>query len=552
MFNFTMELLQLSCVGRSNEFTFTFENVTNRKNVPTGRGFSCFVKRSASDQCSEVILNNVSGKFRSGRLTAILGPSGSGKSSLLNVLSGFRKTEGVIKLNGYTLAGAKLRKAVSYTEQEVSLWRNLTVEESLQYASEFQLSRSLSQSSKRIIVLEIIETLGLQKCCNTLARNLSGGEYKRLAMAIDLLSNPKVMLLDEPTSGLDTVATHQVVAQMRNLAQEGRIVACVIHQPSSGILRMFDDVFLVSRGSCLYCGPLDELVPHFAAFGLECPLSHNPADFALEVASMENDHRLGELTQMKAKTAISVFVGLLVGTVYYDIGNNAARIISNTSFFQIVLHTILFTSIGPAAVAYPLESSAFIREYRSNAYSVFPYYLSKMIVEIPILLLNTTILVAMIYVMTSQPMEFYRAFWFWVICLLFGWICQMWGLIFGCFFRIQTTLFVASMSTIPVMLFSGCFITIDQMPAPLRPLTYVSFERYAFEGYLHVLYGLGRKDMDCPEIFCYYKKLSKFLQSLQMPVIGLEYDLLGLIVWAVAMTALFYFCLRNRVNVHNK
>lgn len=159
---------------------------------------------------------------------------------------------------------------------------NLTVEESLQYASEFQLSRSLSNSSKRIIILEIIETLGLQKCCQTLARNLSGGEYKRLAMAVDLLSNPKVMLLDEPTSGLDTVATNQVVAQMRSLAQEGRIVACVIHQPSSGILRMFDDVFLVSKGNCLYGGPLDNLVPHFATFGLECPLSHNPADFGID------------------------------------------------------------------------------------------------------------------------------------------------------------------------------------------------------------------------------------------------------------------------------
>ncbi|EDS43565.1 conserved hypothetical protein [Culex quinquefasciatus] len=597
-----MEVLELSSVaGSAAEFRFSFENVFYKPDPPRQSiGLRYLPKRYAVNTGSErkVILSNVSGKFRSGRLTAILGPSGSGK-----------KADGIIKLDGHPLSGSKLRKFVSYTEQAVSLWLNLTVEESLLYAAEFQLPATLSKSAKCARVFDLIETLGLEKCRSTLGRSLSGGEYKRLAMGIDLLSDPKVMLLDEPTSGLDTVATNQVVSHMKTLAQNGRIVACVIHQPSSGILRMFDDVFLLSKGNCLYCGPLDGMVPYFAAVGLECPLSHNPADFALEVASMENeaDERVEKMirsqkviglsgesnaavngtpvvtqsrtpaalklslwtqfwlltkrttlctlrdpTQIQAKTAISIFVGVLVGVVFYDVGNNAARIISNTAFFQIVLHTILFITIGPAAVVYPLESAAVLREYRSNAYALLPYCLSKMLIEIPLLVLNTTILIAIIYWSTSQPMELYRIFWFWAICLIYGWIAQMWGLILGCFYDMATTVFLASITAIPVILFSGCLMTIEAIPALLRPLTYVSFERYAFEGYLHVLYGFGREDMECPEIFCYYKKISKYLKALQMPVIDFEYDLLGLGVWASVMTVAFYFCLKRRVNMQDK
>ncbi|XP_055590134.1 ATP-binding cassette sub-family G member 1-like [Uranotaenia lowii] len=609
-----MELLEISSVARSSEFAYTFENIVLRRQRriqarPGASSLLSFVNRRVPDESvkpdpesEQLILKGISGKFRSGRLTAILGPSGSGKSSLLNVLSGFRKAEGTIKLNSDELSGSKLRKAVSYTEQEVSLWLNLTVEESLKYAIEFQLPPAIANSSKKILIQELIETLGLERCRNTLGKNLSGGEYKRLAMAIDLLASPQVMLLDEPTTGLDVVATNQVVVQMRNLAQEGRIVACVIHQPSSGILRMFDDVFLITRGNCLYNGPLDQLIPRFSEFGLECPLSHSPADFALEMASSESNDRIKQMiesqrtlatvkdnifnkitvnntgdherlstwsqfalltkrnflctwrdtTQIKVKTAINIMVGLLIGTVYYDMGGNAAKIISNTSIFHIILHNILFTTIGPAAVVFPLESAAFIREYRSNSYGLFSYFLSKIIVEIPLLLTNITILVSVIYILTAQPLELSRALGFWSISVLFGWISEMWGLIFGCFFKVQTTAFVAGIFSVPVMLFSGCFLTISQVPLVLQSLTYLSFERYAFEGYLHVIYGMGREDLDCPEIFCYFKKLSKYLKAIEMPVIGLQYDFLGLIVWVSVMTGLFYFSLKRRVSMMNK
>ncbi|XP_058449766.1 ATP-binding cassette sub-family G member 1-like [Malaya genurostris] len=599
-----MDVYGLSLTGEDNEFVFSFENISFRTRVASeSKKFESCEQQNAlvAEPYTKFILNNVSGAFRSGRLTAIIGPSGSGKSSLLKILSGFRKAEGIIKLNGQPLDGSRLRSEVSHTEQEVALWMNLTVTETLRYAAEFQLPCTSFKSAKRIIALDQIRALGLEKCHTTLVRDLSGGEYKRLAMAIDLLSNPKVMLLDEPTSGLDTIATIQVISHMKTLARDGRIMVCVIHQPSSGILKMFDDAYLVARGNCLYRGSISELIPRFAMVGLECPLSHNPADFALEVASMEDDERVLKLiqdyqnmnvvgmnecnqkhlvlqsnrsrislwkqlllltnrsitctardpTQIKVKTAISIFVGLLVGTAYYNIGNNAARILSNTTFFQIVLHTIMFTSIGSAAVVFPLESAAFIREYRNNAYALFPYYLSKIIVEVPILILNTTLITALVYVLTSQPMELHRFAYFWLLSLLFGWISQMWGLMLGCFFKLQMIAFLAGVGFVPVMLFSGCFITLDQIPKILKPLTYVSFERYAYEGFLHVLYGLNRKDMECPEIFCYYSKLSKYLKFLQMPVLDLELDLLALSLFASTMTVGFYFCLKRRTAQQN-
>ncbi|XP_055548846.1 ATP-binding cassette subfamily G member 4-like isoform X2 [Wyeomyia smithii] len=470
---------------------------------------------------------------------------------------------------------------------------NLTVEESLRYAAEFQMPCSVTKASKKFAISEQILSLGLTKCSSTLVRNLSGGEYKRLAIALDLLSNPKVMLLDEPTSGLDTVAAYHVVSTLRELAHEGRIVGCVIHQPNSGLLAMFDDLYLISKGRCLYGGPLADMVSSFETVGLNCPLSHNPADFALEIACLEEDERVTKLihnhlnvsntsltassepyvlrendcnfwrqlklllgrsiictlrdpTQMKAKTAISLFVGLLIGTAYYDIGNNAARILSNTTLFQFVLHTVMFIALGSAAIVYPLESSAFIREYRRKSYDLFPYFISKVVVEIPILVLYVTVLSTVAYAMTSQPMELHRFAYFWTICMLFGWIAQSLGLMLGCFFKLQMTAVVGSISSLIVILLSGVFIQPAHMPPVIKLLSFLSFERYAFEGYLHVIYGMGRKDMDCPEMFCYYNKLPVYLKSLNLPELDLMTDFLALVAWAVMLTAGFYLSLKRR------
>ena len=118
-------------------------------------------------------------------------------------------------------------------------------------------------------------------------KNLSGGEQKRLSVAVELITNPAVMLLDEPTSGLDSVASTQIISHLKTLAMGGRTIICTIHQPASSLFQLFDDVYLLVKGRCLYFGSIDAMVPALKSGGFHCPEYYNPADFAIEVLTSD-------------------------------------------------------------------------------------------------------------------------------------------------------------------------------------------------------------------------------------------------------------------------
>nr|XP_019561089.1 ATP-binding cassette sub-family G member 4-like [Aedes albopictus] len=236
------------------------------------------------------ILENVSGRFTPGRLVAVLGPSGAGKSSLLNILSGFKKNGviGTVTINGETMSDESFRTKCVYISQDYDLMDHLTVREIMDYAAELKMPVSSSQMVRMKKVNDILDVLGLQHSKSTLVKNLSGGEKKRLSIGMELITNPPIILLDEPTSGLDSVSAMQLVTYVKTLAQEGRTIVSVIHQPASSLFQLFDDVFLLSNGKCIYSGPIGELVHSLAEAGFHCPKYYNRADFALEIASMSS------------------------------------------------------------------------------------------------------------------------------------------------------------------------------------------------------------------------------------------------------------------------
>lgn len=153
------------------------------------------------------------------------------------------------------------------------------------FAAELKLPSKIGGKEKLETVTRIIKLLGLQKCENNKVYHLSGGEKKRLSIGVELITNPSVMFFDEPTSGLDSVSSLQVIKHLRNLAHDGRTVIIVVHQPSSSLLQLFDDLYILTNGNCIYNGPLDQMVDVFKQAGLNCPSYYNRADYALEVAS---------------------------------------------------------------------------------------------------------------------------------------------------------------------------------------------------------------------------------------------------------------------------
>ncbi|CAH2108444.1 unnamed protein product [Euphydryas editha] len=231
-------------------------------------------------QRHKTILNELSGQFNAGELSIIVGQSGAGKSSLLDILSGYTKpTSGRIYVNGRTRNVKTFRRRSCYVLQDDKVHDMLTVQESLKVAAELKLGNHVSGQQKQQRIEEIITSLGLSQTRNTRAGNLSGGQKKRLAIGLELVSDPPIMFLDEPTSGLDCSISMQLIYLLHLLARQGRTMVISMHQPSTMLLHMVDRLYAIVAGRCAYMGSVSSLLPYLREINLICPPYHNPVDF---------------------------------------------------------------------------------------------------------------------------------------------------------------------------------------------------------------------------------------------------------------------------------
>lgn len=138
-------------------------------------------------------------------------------------------------------------------------------------------------------------------------RNLSGGEQKRLTIALELIDDPSILFLDEPTTGLDSVSSTQCIQLLKKLAGEGRTVICTIHTPSATIFDMFDHIYALADGSCIYSGSSTSLLPFLKQLDLACPEIYSPSDFLLEIATNDYGLQNCRLTETIANGANTEF-----------------------------------------------------------------------------------------------------------------------------------------------------------------------------------------------------------------------------------------------------
>ncbi|XP_066245531.1 ATP-binding cassette sub-family G member 4 [Euwallacea similis] len=256
-----------------------FENVT----------FTATEGNFLKGRTQKQILHKVNGRFPSGQLIALMGPSGAGKSTLLNVLSGYsiQGVGGKVLINGSPRKLKAFRRLSCYITQDDRLQPLLTVSENMHISADLKLPSSTSEEEKQRVIDLILKTLGLSETKETMTQRLSGGQKKRLSIALELVSNPLVMFLDEPTTGLDSSSCKQCLELLKLLAGQGRTIVCTIHQPSATLFQMFDQVYVLSEGRCLYQGGTPNMIPFFQDIGFPCPKFHNPADYVIELACGE-------------------------------------------------------------------------------------------------------------------------------------------------------------------------------------------------------------------------------------------------------------------------
>lgn len=334
-----------------------------------------------------------------------MGPSGSGKSTLLNILSGFITPNvcGSIKVNGKPRDYDSFRKQSTYIMQEQNLHSLLTLYETMVFSVKLKTGNAMSKHEREKKISMILENLGLEMHADTYVGSLSGGQQKRLSIAMELVDDPMILFLDEPTTGLDSSSSTQCIKLLKQLAGDGKTVICTIHTPSALLFEMFDNLYALADGSCIYQGSSKNLVPFLNQLDLVCPETFNPADFLLEIASNDygpQNNRLIEKIQngmninyrkvpqpsavgngkkfsmdlrldshssfinqvvqlttrnvlfnkrdksyMLTRLIVYLCVGVLVGVMYFNIGNEAKQIINIFKSIYLMVAFLMYTSL---------------------------------------------------------------------------------------------------------------------------------------------------------------------------------------------------------------
>ncbi|XP_031127767.1 pleiotropic drug resistance protein 1-like isoform X1 [Ipomoea triloba] len=255
-----------------------------------------------------VLLKGINGAFRPGVLTALMGISGAGKTTLMDVLAG-RKTggyiEGSITISGYPKKQETFARIAGYCEQTDIHSPHVTVYESLVYSAWLRLPPEIDTATREMFIEEVMDLVELTSLREALVglpgvNGLSTEQRKRLTIAVELVANPSIIFMDEPTSGLDARAAAIVMRTVRNTVDTGRTVVCTIHQPSIDIFDAFDELLLLKRGGEeIYVGPLgrhcSQLIRYFETInGVQrIREGYNPATWMLEITSEAQEGGLG-------------------------------------------------------------------------------------------------------------------------------------------------------------------------------------------------------------------------------------------------------------------
>ncbi|EDW25468.1 GL26409 [Drosophila persimilis] len=680
---------------------FPHEQYKTIKKINIGFDNICYSgKFGVFQRETKYVLQGPTGYFKSGELSAIVGPSGAGKSTLLNILSGYTTYgyTGDFRVNGNRRDLKAFKPNVAFIRQDTSLQAFLTVKEAMNFAANLKIGTHMTISEKRERVKSILEALGMYQNRHTMTGQLSGGQKKRLAIALELVNNPPVLILDEPTTGLDSFTSNQLINLLKKLAIEGRTVICTIHQPTALTFAMFDYLYAIAEGRCIYAGGSQNLLPFLGALNLHCPEYYNPADYLMEIATHDYDTedenqvdklvalidngrnedyrqnrtaRVAQLAAMKKvdqlmaaglitpvtapvmstsglpahyhqsssfkpltpinelssrvwdsqtpgigsgdvgsksgdscckpkknkkpkpaieldpshlcnrdniyatpfyrqlsilllrtflliwrdsslttmRFAIHLITGLLIGALYFGIGNDAAHTLN---IFRYVFYTIMFImycAFSGILVKFPLEFPIVSREHFNRWYSLRAYYVAITLAELPIQIICSALFIVPTYLMTHQPMELWRFGLFFLIVFLTALVAQSIGLAVGAALSLKMGSILGPFFICPFLQFSGFFLMEKDAPVYMRWMFDISFLKYSLDGAMMAIFGYDRERLDCQEIYCHMTRPKYILKNLDMADANYEFAIIFLFCLFVFLRIIAFYIMSFRLRL---
>ncbi|XP_076166930.1 protein scarlet-like isoform X2 [Ptiloglossa arizonensis] len=303
-----MNVLGETCCSRKNHENYEnlreSETLYSRSVTLSWRDLSVYTMDRGRRSVCKQLIENVRGAAKPGDLTAIIGASGAGKSSLMTALA-FRNgpellVHGDIRANGVPVDSSYMMVHSGYMHQDDIFVETMTVIEHLWFMARMKLDERTRILDIREKIDRLLQDVSLTSRRDVRIGNgpddrvLSGGEKKRLAFATELLIDPTILFLDEPTTGQDSHSANSLISQLKTFAAQGRTVLCTIHQPSSAIFNSFDRIILIAEGRVAFAGSTERAIEFFASQGYECPRNYNPADFLITIVATGSPAENGE------------------------------------------------------------------------------------------------------------------------------------------------------------------------------------------------------------------------------------------------------------------
>ncbi|KAK7291743.1 hypothetical protein RIF29_07126 [Crotalaria pallida] len=586
------------------------------------------MKKHGTNEKKLQLLRDITGAFRPGVLTALMGVSGAGKTTLMDVLSG-RKTggiiEGDIRIAGYPKVQKTFERVSGYCEQNDIHSPYITVEESVKYSAWLRLPREIDSVTKGKFVEEVLETIELDDIKDCLVgipgqSGLSTEQRKRLTIAVELVSNPSIIFMDEPTSGLDARAAAVVIRAVKNVVGTGRTTVCTIHQPSIDIFETFDELILMkSGGQIIYSGTIgyqsSKLIEYFQSIPGVPKIrdNYNPATWMMEAtsASVEKElkvdfatiykesplyqetlelvrelsqpwpgssdlhfstrfpqNSLGQFFACLWKQHLSywrspeynltrfifmVAAAIIFGAVFWQKGS---KINNQQDLFNVLgsmYIAVIFLGVNYCSTILPYvatERSVLYREKFAGMYSSMAYSFAQVAIEIPYILVQSIIYVAITYPMIGFQWSVPKVFWyFYTTFCTFIYFVYLGMLIMSLSANIDLAAVLSTAIYTIFNLFSGFLMPGPKIPKWWVWCYWITPTAWSLNGLLTSQYG----DMD-KEILIFGEK--KQVDSFLEDYYGFRHDRLSLvavvlIAYPIVYASLFAYCI-GKINFQKR